>query len=204
MTYLVRCHAIGTIMPDGKGSLLSVGAKTYLRQEVRRMFYGYRETFSSKPTEKGLRCEDESIQLFNDVFLTDHVKNTERKSDGLFSGECDIPGIDIKTSWSLATFPAFVQDAHNSDYEWQARGYMRLWDMPHWDIAYCMVDTPDDLIGFEPREIHKVSHIDDHKRITVVRYMRDAEKEARMVEKAKAAQQYVAEMLQLLQTEKGI
>lgn len=168
------------------------------------MFFGYGETFSSKQTEKGKRVEQDSIELINAVYLTEFVKNTERRKTDLITGECDMIGADVKSSWSLATFPAFQEDAHNSDYEWQARGYMLLWDMPHWDIIYCMVDTPDDLIAYENPRLHKVSHIPEHKRITAVRYLRDAEKEQKMLTKAKAAQQYVAEMMDKLNTEKGI
>lgn len=175
---------------------LSEGAKTYLRNEVRRMFFGYKETFSSKPTEKGLRCEDQSIELFNNVFFTDFIKNTERKFNEWLTGECDFVGTDIKSSWSLATFPAFIQDAHDSGYEWQARGYMMLWNTDCWDIAYCMVDTPDELIGFEPLEIHKVSQIPENRRITVIRYLRDLTIEERIKRKCEAAQKYVKKMLE--------
>lgn len=180
---------------------LSEGAKSYLRQEVRRMVYGYSETFSSRQTEKGIRCEDESIALFNDVFLTDHVKNTERRSNQWVTGECDIPGADIKSSWSLATFPAFVADAHDTGYEWQSRGYMMLWEMDYWDIAYCMVDTPADLVGYESHALHVVSHIPENRRITVIRYRRDLAIEQKIKIKCEAAQAYVAQMLEQFKVE---
>lgn len=198
---LIRCSSLAKIMTEPKTKaegLLSKGAKTYLTGLAKEVVYGYREEISSKAMEKGTRCEQESIDLYNQVFFSSLTKNTERQSNDCITGEPDLIGkdfgVDIKTAWSLCTFPALPEDM--PDYEWQARGYMCLFDLPRWDIAYCMIDTPDDLIGYEQYGIHKVSEIDQHLRVTVVSYHRDADKEARMLEKARAAQIYITETIQ--------
>lgn len=67
-----------------------------------------------------------------------------------------------------------------------------------------MIDTPDDLIGWEPISIHKVGEIDPHLRVTVVTFLRDAEKEARMLEKARAAQQYITDTIQRIKETHGV
>jgi len=205
---LIRCSSLAKIMTEPKTKaegLLSKGAKTYLTGLAKEVVYGYREEISSKPMQKGTRCEQESIDLYNQVFFSSLTKNAERRSNDCITGEPDLIGkdfgVDIKTAWSLCTFPALPDDM--PDYEWQARGYMCLFDLPRWDIAYCMIDTPDDLIGYEQYGIHKVSEIDPHLRVTVVSYLRDPEKESRMLDKARAAQLYISETIERIKTIHG-
>lgn len=197
---MIRCHALGKIMtePKDKKEILSVGAKTYLNQLAKESVYEYRPLIKSKYLDKGIICEDEAIRLYNEVHFTDLVKNTERRNNGLISGECDlyIPkkrGIDIKCSWSLDTFPVLTEDCHDKDYEWQCRGYMMLFDVPVWDVAYCLVSTPDELIWEGEEDLHYVDHIDPQMRITCIRYERDLKLEDKIKEKATAAITYIAE-----------
>jgi len=205
---LIRCSQLGKIMPDPKTKaegVLSKGARTYLNSLAKEAVYGYREEISSKAIRKGIDCEQQSIDLYNSVFFESLKKHVGRLSNDCITGEPDLIkdgyGIDIKTSWSLATFPALPEDC--SDYEWQARGYMCLFDRPRWYIAFCMIDTPEDLIGYEPLDLHQVSNIDPHLRVTVISYHRDDEKEAKMLEKARAAQVYVAETIERIKTIHG-
>ena len=179
-----------------KDKSLSAGAKTFIEDLAKEYLYGFHEVVTGKYMDKGLIVEDQSIELYNSVHFTNYVKNTERRSDDFITGECDIivpgvKGIDIKSSWSLATFPATAAAGADKMYEWQCRGYMRLWDVPQWDVAYCMVNTPDELIKFEQEELHYVDHIDEALRVTVVRYERDMELEAKIVSKVRAARQYL-------------
>lgn len=197
---MIRCHALGKIMtePKDKKEILSVGAKTYLNQLAKESVYEYSPQIKSKYLDKGIICEDEAIRLYNEVYFTDLVKNTERRNNGLISGECDlyIPekrGIDIKCSWSLDTFPVLTEDCHDKDYEWQCRGYMMLFDVPVWDVAYCLVSTPDELIWEGEEDLHYVDHIDPVMRITTIRYERDLALEDKIKEKASAAITYIAE-----------
>jgi hypothetical protein len=204
VSFRIRCSALGQIMASPTaaaikaGEVLSVGAKTYIRKLAREDIFGVQDFASTKAMEKGTRCEDEGILLYNAVFGTAHAKNTERRTDEYLTGECDIAGdpvIDIKLPWSVSSFPICELDAMNSDYEWQGRGYMRLWDAPSFRVAYCLVDTPDDLLGYERPELHRVSHIDDRLRVTVWDFARDLEKEALIVEKVKAAREYYASVI---------
>lgn len=202
MTYLLHPSSVAKIMPEpkAKGEILSVGAKTYLNQLAKELVYGFRERIDTKPMRKGIECEQDSIDLYNDLFFTSHTKNTERRSNDILTGEADIVGedliIDLKTAWSLATFPATPEEAHSDLYEWQGRAYMLLWDKPFFELAYCLVDTPESLIGYEQPELHYVSHIPAHMRVTRVRYKREAEKELRLIEKCQAAQVYIAEQIE--------
>lgn len=183
-----------------KDKTLSEGAKTYLRELAHQEILGIDFTFSSKETEKGIEVEEQSIALLNRVRGLSLVKNTERRSNGLLTGECDLfdaerkRGHDIKSSWSAKTFPGWVEDCEDKVYEYQMRGYMMLWDADEWEVNYCLVDTPERLIGFEDMRMHIVSHhVPEHHRITSWVITRDAAKEALIREKVEAAQDYYAQ-----------
>lgn len=202
----IRCSLLGKIMTNPTaaaakaGEVLSVGAKTAIRQLAAEDIFGVDFEFTSKETEKGNLVEPLSIALYNRVVGTSLAKNTERRTDGFVTGEPDlvipgVRGVDIKSSWSLKTFPIAEVDAEDPDYEWQARGYMRLWDLPEWEVAYCMVSTPDNLIGFEMQSMHLVDHIPEAMRLTRWAIKRDAEKEALIEHKVKAARAYYAQVL---------
>lgn len=191
--------------PRNKGEVLSEGAKTYLDRCAKELFYDYTTEAGSKETAKGLEVEDQAIELFNSVFFTDYKKNTERRETDYLTGECDIftgsEIIDIKSSWSIATFPATVRAGDKKEYEWQARAYMHLWDVPRATIAYCLVDTPDHLVGYEDENLHIVSHISPELRITRVRYERDEALEKKLIERCKLAQDYLREELFRIESE---
>jgi len=201
----IRCSALGKIMGEPRSKSdgpLTQSAKTYIRELASQEIFGVDFEVSSKAIEKGIECEQDSIDLFNRVFGRDLKKNDERRTDDFLTGESDLPDVDevvdIKTPWSIATFPLCrddVTDAVLRLYDWQLVGYMRLWNKPRARLAYCLVDTPERLIGYEPIQLHAVSHIPPHLRVTSWVMHRDAAKEALMIEKIKAARAYYAEVL---------
>lgn len=195
-----RCSSIGKLMTEPRSKsegVLSVGAKTYIRELAAQEIFGVDFEVSSKYIEKGIEAEGDSIDLLNSVRGLSLVKNTERRDNEFITGECDLfdddakRGHDIKTSWSIATFPIIVADCEDKLYEWQMRGYMALWDADEWEVNYCLVDTPDRLIGFEPMPLHVVSHLPEWMRVTTWTVKRDLEKEAAIYEKVKAANEYL-------------
>jgi len=193
----IRASALGDLMtdPKEKNETLSRGAKTTLDKMAKEFVYGFHEVISGKYMEKGLIVEDQSIELYNSVFFTDYKKNTERRTNDWVTGECDIftgsKIIDIKSSWSLPTFPATKEDGLDKNYEWQLRAYMMLWNVDYSEIAYCMVNTPDELIKFEQEDLHFVDHIPEHLRVTIVPYERDKDLENKIKTKVEAARKYI-------------
>jgi hypothetical protein len=196
---IFRCSSVGRLMTEPRSKSeghLSKGARTYIRKLVAEELFGVDFEISGKELEKGTRCEPDSIALLNRVLGLSLTKNAERRVDDYLSGECDLfhaearAGYDLKTSWSLATFPIAVEDCEDSIYEWQARAYLRLWDADRWTVAYAMVTTPDDLVRYEPQSLHFVDHIPESMRLTTWTIERDAEKEHAMVEKIKHARGY--------------
>ncbi|MFG0785752.1 hypothetical protein ACF8OE_09150 [Delftia tsuruhatensis] len=190
------------LLEDLKLRTLSEGAKTYIRELVRQEIWGVDFNFSSKYTEKGKAVEAEGLALLNRVRGLTLIKNTERRSDGQITGEADTVdlvrrcGHDLKCSWSLQTFPAFVRDCEDSLYAWQMRGYMRLWNLDRWEVNYAMVDTPEELLGpYEPQELHLVSHLPEHLRLTTWAIERDRTLEAQMDIKLELARTYYAQCI---------
>lgn len=197
---MIRCSSIGKIMtnPRNKSEEWSETAKAALLESVREELFGVRRSLDDvKCIQKGKMLEDEAIQLYNDVFLMnlEKVESSERRSNGIITGEPDLiaatrsKGVDIKVAWSLLTFPLTPEQAGKKDYEWQARGYMCLFDLPAWEIAYCAMDTPGELIApWDDPKIHIIdAAIPMHHRITICRYERDMEIEAKMLERCKRA-----------------
>jgi hypothetical protein len=188
----IRSSALGKIMtnPRSKKETLSAGCKTYIKELVKEDLFGYKSTIDSKYLTKGIDMEDTSIDLYNEVHSTLYLKNTERLSNEFITGECDINAedkiIDIKTSWSLETFPASPEDidAVKTGYEWQLRGYMMLYNKPKAELAYCMVSTPDYLLkDWDNLDIHKVDKHDPFLRVTTISFERDRDKERDIIDR---------------------
>ncbi|WP_157667579.1 hypothetical protein [Comamonas serinivorans] len=202
-----RPHSLHRLMarPRLKSEILSEGAKAFCREIAGQIAYGYQPSVTSKYLEKGLALEDEAIALYNHVFFTDLAKNTARRENTWLSGECDLYDgqriRDIKTAWSLATFPKTSDDVHCTEYEWQMRAYMQLWDCDEAEVCYCLLDTPDDLIGHEDEAMHIVSEIPAHMRITSKLYRRDPQLERLMVEKIEAGWECIARELKQIEAD---
>jgi hypothetical protein len=205
---LIRCSSLPKIMtePRNKSEVLSETAKSEIKKMVLADYYGIEPELTNKYVQKGIQCEDTSIELLNSVLFTDYLKHKGRVSNEYLTGECDILSIDeslvidIKTSWSIETFPMLPSDINPKDYEMQLRGYMMLYNVDSAMLAYCMVDTPEELIGWDNPIIHQVGHIAETERVTMLEFTRDAEIEERIIEKCKHAQNYYVEYINELQS----
>jgi len=115
------------------------------------------------------------------------------------TGECDISAPDrihdIKSSWSLATFPVLSSMGEDKTYEWQGRAYMMLWDVDQFEIDYCLVSTPEHLIGYESETLHRVDHINPELRVTRVQYNRDKSLEDKIKIKVEAARKFYDQII---------
>lgn len=202
-----RASSLAEIMtdPKGKDETLSAGAKTSIIKQAKEFIYGYDEIITSKYTTKGLEVEDKSIELLNAVLFKNFVKNTERKTNEWITGECDIATVDkiydIKSSWSLATFPVLASQGEDKTYEWQGRAYMMLWDVDHFEIDYCLVSTPENLIGYENPAMHRVDHINPELRVTRVHYKRDKALEDKIKMKVEEANKFYEQVVKQISKE---
>lgn len=175
-----RPSQLGKLMTNSrnKSEVLSETAKSEIRKIAKQDFYGYQTDIRTKPVIKGIDWEQSGIDLLNNVRFTNYTKNEVRLENEYMTGCCDIITdnliIDIKSSWSLDTFPATPSEGQNSDYEWQGRAYMWLYDRPSFELVYVMYTTPDELLTeWDNMSIHRVDHIPMHQRITVLNFERD-------------------------------
>jgi hypothetical protein len=179
--------------PRTKGEVLSETAKSEMIKIAKEDYYGYSSQMTNKYVEKGIEVEDISIELLNTIKFADYKKNTERLTNDFLTGEADINDekndeiIDIKSSWSLETFPALPSDINIKDYEMQLRGYMMLYNRSKASVCYCMVTTPQGLIMYENKLLHEVDHINPFKRVTMLTIERDLEIEKQIEERCKLA-----------------
>ena len=198
-----RASQLGKLMTSSrtKGEALSQTAKSYIIQKAKEDFFEYRSELNNKYISKGLAQEQDSIDLLNLVRLEDYKKNEERVENEWLTGCCDIITetsiIDIKTSWSLDTFPATSYELKDtSEYEWQGRAYMWLYDMPSFELCYVMVTTAPEIMGdYENGALHYVDHIAPEKRITSITFARDKEIEIQMAERLILANEFYNEVL---------
>ena len=198
-----RASQLGKLMTSSrtKGEALSQTAKSYIIEKAKQDFYGYRSELTNKYVLKGIEQEQDSIDLLNLVRVENYAKDCPPAENEWLTGCCDIITedrvLDIKTSWSLDTFPATTFEFKDtSDYEWQGRAYMWLYDRPIFELCYVMGSThPEFLSQYDPIDIHEVDHIDPAKRITSVIFNRDATLEIQMMEKLTAASLFYDQVL---------
>lgn len=137
-----------------------------LRKIYRSTIYNRKFMFSNKYTQKGITHEEESFSTYQKWlkevkginFLL--LNNKERINGEFFTGETDVNqhfyskfnwGFDIKTSWSLETFP-FKEDELDSCYKWQNHVYMGLIkevqdiELEYWKTAYVLVNSSENIL----------------------------------------------------------
>lgn len=200
-----RASQIGKLMTTSrsKTDVLSQTAKSYIEQLAKEDFFGYTSPLVNRYLDKGINQELESINLLNSVRFENYEKNTQRIENEFLTGECDILTndsiIDIKTSWSLDTFPELPEDIDSKEYEWQGRAYMLLFNRFEFELVFCMVSTWDEfLTQYDDKALHKVDHIDPRKRITSITFERDLELERQMIERCQLATEYYVERINKL------
>ncbi len=191
-----------SVLDDVRRKSLSAGGKTHVRELLREAIYGFEppELFT-KPILKGRQVEQDCIEMLSRLLGRPLVKNTERRTNGLITGECDIfegaisHGRDVKAPYSMESMPIVLADAYNSDYQHQMQGYEILWDAETWSVDYLLVSTPEDLIGLEPAALHYVDHIPEHLRWTSWLVKRDRALQSLIEDKVIAARRYYREAL---------
>ena len=202
-----RASQLGKLMTSSrtKGEVLGQTAKSYIIQKAKEDFFEYKTELTNKYVMKGIHQEQDSIDLLNAVRFENYKKYEHRAENEWLTGSCDIITeeliIDIKSSWSLETFPATNYELKDlSEYEWQGRAYMWLYDRPRFELCYVMVSTADDILSdYDSYAIHKVDHIDPAKRITSIRFERDKELEIQMAERLIEATKFYKEVLTQLE-----
>lgn len=197
-----RASSIGKLMPYPDKDTLADGALTHVYELASQILLNWKPALNTFEIEKGRVVEDQTIALYNQVSGNFYVKNTERKTSDLFTGECDINEededliLDIKSSYSKKTFPLIIREGDKKLYEWQLDTYMLLWERNNAGLVFGLVDTPSHLIKKqEPEDWHIVGHILPELRITTIFKPRDAKREQQLINKTRVAQDVLCEIL---------
>ena len=164
----IRCSAIGKIMTNSrsKSEALSKTCKSYLQELAIEEMYGIKKEFSSRYTDKGIEVERESIDLVQDNCDFGFMyKNEEHFENDFLTGTPDVNTdnilLDVKSSYDASTFPFFAEDIPNKDYYYQLQGYMALCNKRKSVLAYCLVNTPFQIVEDEVRRAHWKEHLID-------------------------------------------
>ena len=154
-----RCSSLGALMTEArsKSGQLSETCKSELIKVFINEKYGRSKNIQNKYLEKGISQEEESITLYSKFKKNYFVNNKARMSNEFITGEWDILKneivTDIKTSWDIFSFFKAQNDPLNKDYFFQLQGYMSLTGAKSASLAYCLVNTPLNLIEQEKKNL---------------------------------------------------
>lgn len=200
---MIRASMVGKLMASPDKASLPVGAITELDKMVSQKLLNWRHEQDFFALQKGIQCENDSIELYNDFTDEFYVKNIERITKGNLTGECDILDtdkdlvIDIKTSYNKKSHPLNL--SASKLYEWQLRAYMHLYDVNNAELVYCLVDTPKDLRKkFEPDSWHEVQDVARKLKVRTLKISRDLIKEKQMLDRIGLSMKYYTDQLELL------
>jgi predicted phage-related endonuclease len=149
-----------------KSEVLSKTCKSYLQELAIEEMYGIKKEFSSRYTDKGIEVERNSIDLIQ--LVSDYgfmYKNEEHFENDFLTGTPDVNTdnilLDVKSSYDATTFPWFEEEIPNKDYYYQLQGYMALTGKRKSVLAYCLVNTPFQIVEDEVRRAHWKEHLID-------------------------------------------
>ena len=136
----------------GKTGILKTG-KTYINEWCKDKYFNRYTELKSKYLKKGIEKEDEAIEMVCDVLDLGMVFKNDKFFENEYAvGTPDIIVkdfiIDTKCSWNHSTFPLFKHDIDPLYYA-QGQVYMWLTGIHKYKLAYCLVDTPQNLIESE-------------------------------------------------------
>lgn len=161
---LFRCSQLGKLMTEPKlkadkeAGLLSETTKTYIREIWLKNEYGYDEVVITDAMLKGLLCEQDAMQLVQDV-ANDGIFREKFKDflkNDYIMGTPDIVIIEngeriVEDTKCNFTIKNFMDSDMSKIYEWQLRGYMWLTGATKARLRYALVDTPLEIIQEEQK-----------------------------------------------------
>ena len=155
----IRASSVGYLMTepqskaDKEAGLLSKTAQKHLLDVYIAEKYGRKKDIQTKQMRKGIEVEQDSIELLSMYLKMPFTKNDQRFTNDYITGFPDIIDndriIDIKSSYDLWTFIGNIPDKLDSLYHWQMQSYMWLTGAKNAVIAYCLVNTPENIIEQE-------------------------------------------------------
>lgn len=210
-----RSESEQLILDDLLGKTLSAGAKTLVKEKVRKLKHNAPHKFSgSKETEKGHLAEDDAILFLMQQEFISAQKNTIRFNNEWITGEPDIISdivYDTKCPWTYWSMPYFKDDIESKSldagYDWQQLCY--LWLLRENDehdpvfideaqLKYILMPTPDKCLGkWDDFTLHIdfVESMDQKDRISTYSIKYDQSRIEMIKIKIEAARRYAATLL---------
>jgi len=159
---------------------------------LKEWYAGDREPIFNKYLDKGNYVEADLIDYMAEMMgfgLAE--KNQETKSDDYLIGTCDVEYaqlvVDVKAPWNRTTLQQNIEKI-DPDYEWQLRGYMKLWDKPEALLFYGLMDTPAE-VNYDNEIIYSV--MPDPERWIAYKIARDISKEAEIVRRVQMCREWL-------------
>jgi hypothetical protein len=156
---LIRASSVGYLMTepvakaDKEAGLLSKTAQKHLLDVYITEKYGRKRDIQTKQMKKGVEVEGDSIEMLSKYLGKPLEKNEERFKNDFITGLPDIISgneiIDVKSSYDLWTFLGNIPDKLDSLYYAQLQSYMWLTGAIKGTIAYCLCNTPENIIEQE-------------------------------------------------------
>lgn len=149
--------------PRSKSEGISETTKAHLVDKFVSVKYGRQSDIQNRYTIKGLAVEEDSISLYSRFTKKYFKKNEVQLENEFITGTPDLyigesieaadHIIDLKSNWTIFQyFRTTIKDIDKM-YYWQLQGYMALTGAESATLAYCLVDTPDQLIFDEKRKL---------------------------------------------------
>jgi hypothetical protein len=159
---------MGALLTKGraKGEDFGATAKGVVESWVLGQVFHRSAMWRSKYTEKGTFQEQSAIELAESVLGWFAPEKNERFfEDEHFTGTPDLilPNevVDIKSPWSIDTFPYFDATIPEPAYFAQLQVYMALTGKEKASLVYCLVDAPDFLIEREAAQQAREQGLED-------------------------------------------
>jgi hypothetical protein len=156
---LIRASSVGYLLTepvskaDKEAGLLSKTAQKHLLDVYITEKYGRKRDIQTKQMKKGVEVEGDSIEMLSKYLGNKLEKNEERFKNDFITGLPDIINgneiIDVKSSYDLWTFLGNIPDKLDSLYYAQLQSYMWLTGAIKGTIAYCLCNTPENIIQQE-------------------------------------------------------
>jgi hypothetical protein len=145
---------------EGRSKPLGETCKSALDEIFALEFFGREKFLITKEMYKGTAVESDSLTLYEKVTGEKYFKNQKLLENEFLVGTPDVIAndtvIDIKSSWDHLSFAKINSEKAKKQYYWQLAGYCLLTGKSKAEIAYCLVNTPDDLID---SEIYHLAHL---------------------------------------------
>jgi len=212
--YKFRASAAHNLLNSGRGKDEVFGKtaqKWFVELYVEKTYGRKKIEKSNKFFEKGNESEEDSITLLSSVDRKFYVKNNDYFQNEFFTGTPDIVTadeiIDIKTPFDIFTFFDHKAEPLPIEYEVQLLVYMALAGKSKARLAYCLVNTPDEIMiretkYFDAEKLERYSNLYDYsdiaenERVYTVEYNFNEELYSKLVERAKLAREWIEKNLE--------